>query len=84
MSDWRDIATAPKDGTVIVLTWMENGEPQEQWPMQWGHIMRNGFFPGKVGMWMTPDAAITWNEDCPPSIGGPTHWMPLPDPPVIK
>lgn len=73
---WRPLDTAPKDGTVVQLTALEpNGEPFEIWPMQWGHIQTNGLFPGKVGMWMTPDGSITWNgtED----EGGPTHWHPL-------
>lgn len=76
---WRDIETAPKDGRVIVLTWFEDGKPQEQWPMLWGHIQRNGLFPGKLGMWTTPDGSVTWNDDDP--AGAPTHWMPLPEPP---
>lgn len=71
---WQPIETAPKDGSIIDLTWMENDEPQEIWPMQWGHIQKNGFFPGRVGMWITPDGAITWNDD--DRGGGPTHWRP--------
>lgn len=71
MSEWQDISTAPKDGREVELTWMDNGRPQERFFMQWGHIKQNGLFPGKVGMWMTPDGALTWNDD---GDGGPTHW----------
>ena len=72
MNEWQDISTAPKDGTVIELTWFDNGKPQEIWPMQWGHIQRNGLFPSKVGMWVATDGSLTWNDDNPD--GAPTHW----------
>jgi hypothetical protein len=72
--DWQPIETAPKDGTVVELTWLENGKPQEIWPMQWAHIQRNGLFPGKVGMWTLPNGGATWNDDDPD--GAPTHWRP--------
>jgi len=45
--------------------------PQKISPVQWLHIQRNGFFPGKVGMWTAPDGSITWNDD---GDGCPTHW----------
>jgi hypothetical protein len=71
---WRDIANAPKDGTVIDLTAISNdGEVFEVWPMRWAHIQRNGLFPGKVGMWTHPSGHFTWNDE---GLGGPTHWRP--------
>lgn len=72
MSEWQPIETAPKDGKVIELTWMDGGKPQEIWPMQWGHIQKNGLFPGKTGFWIIPDGSMTWNDDDPD--GAPTHW----------
>ena len=72
VADWHTIDSAPRDGTIIDLTWMENDLPQEIWPMQWGHIQRNGLFPDVVGMWVAPDWSVTWNEDDP--SGAPTHW----------
>jgi hypothetical protein len=73
MSGWQTMESAPRDGRVIDLTWMEGGKPQEVWPMQWGHIQRNGLFaPGVTGMWVAPDGSITWTEH--DRDGAPTHW----------
>lgn len=72
MSEWQDINTAPKDGSEIELTWMDDGLPQERFIMQWGHIQQNGLFPGLVGMWVAPDGSFTWSDDNPD--GAPTHW----------
>lgn len=76
--DWQPIETAPKDGSVIVLSWHEGGEAQESFIMQWGHIQKNGLFPRNTGMWVSPDGSMTWNGSA--DDGGPTHWMPLPSP----
>jgi len=78
-TNWQGIESAPKDGTIILLTWMDDDTPQEIFPMRWGHIQRNGLFPGKIGMWVVPDGSLTWNDD---DGGGPTHWAPLREPEV--
>jgi hypothetical protein len=76
MSDWKTMDSAPRDGTIVELTWMDKGRPQEIYPMQWGHIQKNGLFaPGVTGMWVMPNGAATWTEHDPD--GAPTHWRPL-------
>lgn len=74
MSDWQPIDTAPKDGTVIELTALDDGVPFEIWPMLWSATQRNGLFPGRVGMWVMSDGSLTWNADLDGC--GPTHWRP--------
>lgn len=62
--------TEPRDGTLIIVGHDDVGE----FPMQWGHIQRNGLFPGKVGMWVAQDGSFTW-QDGPEE--GPSYWRPL-------
>ena len=70
MSEWRDISTAPKDGTAILVCRADDLEP---WHDIWdydddtpgaasGHVWHGG------EGWYTQGAA--------------THWMPLPEPPT--
>lgn len=73
---WRPIESAPKDGTLVRLTWMDEGEPADMAVMAWGHIQRNGLFPDVCGMWVSPCGQVTWNAD---DGAGPTHWKPLSD-----
>lgn len=73
MDEWLDISTAPRDGTIIAVGWADDGEMQEWFNMQWGHIQKNGLFPGQVGMWVSPCGSFTWQEE----DHGPTHWRPL-------
>lgn len=75
--DWQEMDSAPRDGRIILLTWMENGEPAEIWPMRWSRMGTNDFFaPGVIGIWELSDGSLTWNEADP--MGAPTHWAPAP------
>jgi hypothetical protein len=70
-----DIETAPKDGRVIVVMAEEVGS----FPMAWNPTATNHLFaPGELGMWEMIDQSMTWRS----AEDGPTHWMPLPAPPV--
>lgn len=64
-TQWRDIATAPKDGTAIIL-----------WPLELEDETR-----ATVGHWYVHPAVqgfITPEIDCGDFEFEPTHWQPLP------
>jgi len=71
---WQPIETAPKDGTKIdlwgrnLLTWDKRGERIVN--VAWGRVTN---WLGREG----DDWQTGRGEDFQP-----THWMPLPDPPV--
>lgn len=63
--EWQPIETAPLDGTVV-LTFTPSRNPQIA-TMFWAN-------PGTIqNKWCCEDGS--WY------VKGPTHWMPLPDPP---
>lgn len=73
MSEWQAIATAPKDGTRILLARTDSGKSQSWLVMTVGAYAQHKFRT-KHG----------WKREH--SMGGavsftPTHWMPLPWPP---
>ncbi len=70
-SGWLPISEAPRDGTEIDITWFDAGFPHDICRMKWGHIQRNGLFPGRVGMWVTECGKFTWDES---GGHGPTHF----------
>lgn len=68
--DWQDIATAPRDGTLIEVMDPDLGA----FPMRWSPTQTNGLFPGAQGFWVTRDGTMTWSEH---DGFGPTKWRPL-------
>lgn len=73
MSEWRDIASAPKDGTGILIFAPERaGFVADQriiavhWT-EWG----SGVWEANTGMGKWSDSEVT-------------HWMPLPAPPTLE
>lgn len=75
MSEWQPIETAPKDGTWVLLFVERYGA--KYWLA--GH-----WFSGSDGScgWVSAsfyaEPHVNWT-----TCSDPTHWMPLPDPPVV-
>ena len=63
--EWRDISTAPKDGTAILAYWS---------PVVEGAADAMDIALWADGGWRDPD-------DIEALYGTPTHWMPLPPAP---
>ena len=74
---WQPIETAPKDGTLVDLTWMDKGRPQDlALDMRWDHFATNPLVGEHRGLWVyrnrKGEIQFTWSEAEP--IGAPTHW----------
>ena len=67
--DYRPIATAPRDGTLIEVMDPEAGA----FPMRWNPEGFNMAFSRKPGLWESVAADVTWTED---NDCGPTMWRP--------
>lgn len=82
MSDWKDIASAPRDGTEIILrkgdrvtagAWIE-------WTKSEAEFHSNGTYLGNYeydsgASWSSWDGGFCDDDE-------PTHWQPLPAPPT--
>ena len=82
LTGWQPIETAPKDGTELILARGERVtvgawvEWKEEAPEYTAHGVYLGNFEQDSGAdWFSWDGGFS--EDEPP-----THWMPLPQPPV--
>ncbi len=65
--EWQPIATAPRDGTDILLTDGETVAQASDWAGEW-----------MLNIGDNKCCHTTWKSLCEP----PTHWMPLPPPPT--
>lgn len=83
---WREIESAPKDGTHILITsfntanWSD-GVDRSYWQTQTAHFSN--------GHWVTesyPDSQYGYSEIeyLTAYASGPTHWQPLPTPPQVE
>ena len=80
--EWQPIATAPRDGTSVILTSMDmdSGKPQEICHgMIWNQFAGNEMVQSGKGIWAMHSATgqilMTWSEE---GGYGPTHWKPYP------
>lgn len=67
--DYRDIATAPRDGTLIQVFHEDVGS----FLMRWNASGSNALVSQDIGIWEAPDGSFTWCED---DGHGPSHWRP--------
>lgn len=67
--DYRPIATAPRDGTIVDVLAEDCGP----YRMKWNGAGVNPLVSLKAGIWEAVDGAFTWSED---RGAGPTHWRP--------
>ena len=65
--EWQPIETAPKDGTLIIVH-TYTGNTTIAW------------YYKETGLWPHDEPYSEDGEPC--NVGYPTHWMPLPEPPV--
>jgi hypothetical protein len=68
MKEWHPIETAPKDGTLVLL------HPSGHWTADVNSDCEVGYWDVDCEEWI---AAGSRADD----YTGPTHWMPLPEPP---
>lgn len=71
MSEWQHIETAPKDGRIILAYF-----PLEGLAASWCRVM-----PVFYSHTMQPRPWIFAGRAASSYSDGPTHWMPLPEPP---
>ena len=75
MSDWQPIETAPKDGTSILVHFAGLNPPAMV------VVVWNQGWAGKPG---SLNAEWGWDDGDSSVQRDATHWMPLPEPPVIE
>lgn len=73
MSEWRPIDSAPKDGSAVLLFGGEGC-------FGWTPPANMADLPLSISRWSEDRWVEATGEQYQPH-DGPTHWMPLPDPP---
>ena len=85
MSEWQDIESAPKDGTPVLVWWQDDYHVARYAPLWAPENKRWLVYDAK---WKG-DGSIRMVSEIEPNdfqaragLKGPTHWMPLPEPPT--
>lgn len=82
MSDWNPIKTAPKDGNSQVLLWDGKAIYLARWERKFKSIWNEAKETTSYrGAW-TDDTIVSYAYEETFEIKTPTHWMPLPAPPI--
>jgi hypothetical protein len=68
---WQDIATAPRDGTRVLLAWADGAMAIAVWQNRNENLEADTYYEGWVDQF----------DFVAMSVEAPTHWMPLPPPP---
>lgn len=78
---WQPIGTAPRDGTPIDV-WWSGGDPAAPLPLDAAHRRLLSRWGREA--FSDPNSKEGWllGVGFPPPYYVPTHWMPLPDPPM--
>lgn len=71
--NWQPIETAPKDGSYVLLLLGGKFVSVGSWDLQKHHSKPNSFWASERGLLF----GKTWDR-----ANQPTHWMPLPAPPL--
>lgn len=84
MSEWRQIESAPKDGTRVILFGAFGVSPG-YWDANFnGEMAYNADIDDyeSIGAW-TNGQVENWGYEHEQQLNEPTHWIPLPAPPTL-
>lgn len=70
MSEWQEMATAPLDGSDVLLLWPDHGMSVGRWLHS--ERYQNGKLISSVRCWTTPGTPGFWGQI------EPVRWQPLP------
>jgi hypothetical protein len=95
MAEWQPIETAPMEGRFLVFggTWISEEDLEWRRPSGVALIEANessvvreqrGPYSRKSGRYYSPADGDYSGGGYPPYIKNPTHWMPVPAPPMVS